>query len=505
MSTPTPKTPAEAAEKPKEPTTPTPAVKEPIVASSPPKEIQFSFKPKEDTQDVTAALGALETDAPISISSSLASRLSSTPATGASPAKPQSTGLLDTSHEVEVKLADPKAELFAAESFELLNVSPEILKGLYAMNFTKPSKIQGRALPLLMAKPYRNFIGQSQSGTGKTGAFTLAALSRVNVSIPQPQTLILAPTRELATQILSVVKAMSQFTQITSCAAVKDSIRRGQAVGDHVIVGTPGTIQDLLKVRAINPQQIAMLIIDEADHMLDRQGMGDQTIRIRRMLGANCQVVLFSATYRDDVRMFAERVVPDANMIQLKREELSVEAIRQLYLDCQNEEQKYETLCNIYGLCNIGQSIIFCHTRNTADKIAARMQSDGHKVTVLHGKLEAADRERIFNSYLAGETKVLITTNLLARGIDVLDVNLVINYDLPLDGRGKPDFETYLHRIGRTGRFGRRGISINFVHDDKSQRDNNEISEFFGKPIARIGTEDLVTLEKELKDALKGR
>ena len=128
---------------------------------------------------------------------------------------------------------------------------------------------------------------------------------------------------------------------------------------------------------------------------------------------------------------------------------------------------------------------------------------DGHKVSVLHGDKDAAERDQIFNSYLAGETKVLITTNVLARGIDVLDVNLVINYDLPTDRDNQPEFETYLHRIGRTGRFGRRGISINFVHDDRSLKVNEEIAKYFGKEIKRIGTDDLVTLEKELKDALK--
>ena len=133
------------------------------------------------------------------------------------------------------------------------------------------------------------------------------------------------------------------------------------------------------------------------------------------------------------------------------------------------------------------------------------MQVDGHKVTVLHGDKLAAERDQIFKSYLSGETKVLITTNVLARGIDVLEVNLVINYDLPVDRRGQPDYETYLHRIGRTGRFGRRGISINFVHDEKSMNLNRMFEQYFGKEIKRIGTDDLVTLEKELKDALKGK
>ncbi|KAI3643036.1 hypothetical protein MP228_001223 [Amoeboaphelidium protococcarum] len=406
--------------------------------------------------------------------------------------------------EVQVKLADPTQHLLSASTFESMNLPPPLLKGLYAMGYQKPSKIQEKALPLLLTTPFRNFIGQSQSGTGKTAAFTLALLCRVNPSVQKAQGIILAPTRELANQILSVVKAMSQFTQISSILATKDSITPGQTVNDHIVVGTPGTLQDLLRKRIIQADAIQVFIIDEADEMLDKQGMGDQTIRVQRFLPPSTQVVLFSATYRDDVRRFAERVVPNANMIQLKREELSVDAIRQLYLECQNSNHRYQVLCDIYGLCNIGQSIIFCGRRDTADQIAAKMAQDGHQITVLHGKLDAADRDRIFNMYRTGQTKVLITTNVMARGIDILDVTLVINYDLPTDGRGRPDFETYLHRIGRTGRFGRRGISINFVYDEQSARVNEEIAKYFGKPIARVGTQDLAQLESDLKAALKG-
>lgn len=133
------------------------------------------------------------------------------------------------------------------------------------------------------------------------------------------------------------------------------------------------------------------------------------------------------------------------------------------------------------------------------------MQQDGHQVTVIHGGMDPTERDRIFNMYRSGETKVLITTNVMARGIDVLDVNLVINYDLPLDQDNRPDYETYLHRIGRTGRFGRTGISINFVHDERSRKNLLDIERYFGKQIRRIGTEDLMTLEKQLKDALKNR
>ncbi|KAI3660300.1 hypothetical protein MP638_001737 [Amoeboaphelidium occidentale] len=421
------------------------------------------------------------------------------------PVKP--TALLESKHDVEIELADDsdRAKLLSATTFEAIISNPDILKGVYAMGYQKPSKIQGTAVPLLLSTPYKNFIGQSQSGSGKTGAFSLTILSRIDKSIGQTQALVLAPTRELANQIISVIKQMSQFSGISSVLAVKDSVPRGGTLSDHIVVGTPGTVQDLLRRKAILADQIRIFVIDEADVMLDHQGMGDQTIKVKKFLPRDCQIVLFSATYREDVARFAERVVPNANKISLKREELSVDAIKQLYIDCQNEEEKARVLSLMYGVCTIGQSIVFCNRKDTSEKIAAKLRADGHLVTVIHGSLDPSERDRIFNSYKNGETKVLISTNVLARGIDVLDVNVVINFDLPTDQRGNPDFETYLHRIGRTGRFGRHGISVNLVHDGKTRSLNAEIEKYFGKMITKVSAEDPVVMEKELKDALKNR
>lgn len=412
--------------------------------------------------------------------------------------------------QVIVHLADRTAAvMLAASTFEELNMPADVLKGVYAQGFLKPSKIQARAIPLLLSQPYRNFIGQSQSGTGKSAAFVLSILARVDLSLKTAQAIVLAPTRELANQILTVVDAMTRFTEIKSTLALKEGIhgvgKSSEPITEHIIIGTPGTVQDLLRRKKIDPSHIKMFVIDEADVMLDMQGLGDQTIRIKRFLPEDCQLILFSATYKDAVHEFAERVVPNANMISLKREELSVDAIKQLYLDCADAHKKYETLVAVYGLCNVGQSIIFVHRRDTADSIAQRMQQDGHQMAVIHAGLDATTRDQVFNSYRDGVTKVLITTNVMARGIDVLDVNLVINYDLPLDVDGRPDFDTYLHRIGRTGRFGRKGISINFVWDQKSMADMKEIENYYGRKITRIATDDLMTLETELKAALKGR
>ncbi|KAI9256629.1 P-loop containing nucleoside triphosphate hydrolase protein [Phascolomyces articulosus] len=422
--------------------------------------------------------------------------------------KEEESNLIKSTHTVQVKLADqqadPNSPLFSVKSFEELGLSEELLKGLYAMKFSKPSKIQERALPLLIANPPRNMIGQSQSGTGKTAAFVLTMLTRVNEGLKQPQAICLAPSRELARQILDVVQEMSKFTQLTSVLAVKDSIPKGRPIQQQIVVGTPGTVQEAMRRRLLLTNNIRIFVLDEADNMLDQAGLGDQSIRIKQQIKTPqpFQVVLFSATFPDHVRKFASRFAPQANEISLKREELSVDLIKQFYMDCDSQEHKYEVLCNLYDILTVSQSIIFCAKRDTADEIAKRMTSMGHAVIALHGKMEPEERDKVMDDFRRGEFKVLITTNVLARGIDILQVSLVVNYDLPLDQRGQPDYEAYLHRIGRTGRFGRTGVSVNFVHDKKSWELMHQIETHFQREITRIPTEDWEEVEKRFKSVL---
>ncbi|KAI9490069.1 P-loop containing nucleoside triphosphate hydrolase protein [Zychaea mexicana] len=421
--------------------------------------------------------------------------------------KDEESNLIKSTHTVQVKLADqqadPNSPLYSVKSFEELGLSPELLKGLYAMKFSKPSKIQERALPLLIANPPRNMIGQSQSGTGKTAAFVLTMLTRVNEAINQPQAICLAPSRELARQILDVVQEMSKFTKLTSVLAVKDSLPKGRPVHQQIVVGTPGTVQEVIRRRLLLTNQVKIFVLDEADNMLDQAGLGDQSIRIKGAIqNRDFQVVLFSATFPDHVRRFATRFAPSANEISLKREELSVDLIKQFYMDCDNQEHKYDVLCNLYDILTVSQSIIFCAKRDTADEIAKRMSGMGHAVVALHGKMTPEERDRVMDDFRRGEFKVLITTNVLARGIDILQVTLVINYDLPLDQRGQPDYEAYLHRIGRTGRFGRTGVSVNFVHDKKSWELMHQIETHFQREITRIPTEDWEEVEKRFKSVL---
>ncbi|KAK9709121.1 RNA helicase required for poly(A+) mRNA export [Basidiobolus ranarum] len=421
--------------------------------------------------------------------------------------KPKHDGLIENEHNVEVRLADlqadPNSPLFSVKSFEELGLHPNLLKGIYDMKFTKPSKIQERALPLLLQNPAKNMIGQSQSGTGKTAAFVLAMLTRIDYEKQTPQAICLAPSRELARQIMDVITQMGKYTKLTTSYAIKDSVPRGQRITSQVVVGTPGTVTDLIKKRMLSTSDVKVFVLDEADNMLDQQGLGDQSIRVKKAMPSGCQIVLFSATFPDNVRDFASKFAPNANEIRLKVEELSVDAIKQFFMDCKSEQHKFEVLTGLYGLLTIGQSIIFVRRRETADEIARRMTAEGHAVISLHGRLEGSERDAVMDSFRTGKSKVLVTTNVIARGIDILQVNLVINYDMPLDSNFKPDPETYLHRIGRTGRFGRTGVSINFVHDRKSWEEMRVIENYLQRPIVKVPTDDWEEIEKILKKAIK--
>ncbi|KLO07630.1 DEAD-domain-containing protein [Schizopora paradoxa] len=409
--------------------------------------------------------------------------------------KAGATDLIKSTFDVQVTLADqqadPNSPLFSVKSFEELGLNPDLLKGLFDMSFSKPSKIQERALPLLLKDPPTNMIGQSQSGTGKTAAFVLTMLSRVDFSIPSPQAICVAPTRELARQIMAVAATMGKYTSVRTDYAIKTEQKVTEPLSGHIVVGTPGTIVDYVRRRLIDASKVKVLVLDEADNMLDQENLSEQCIKIKNSLvkEGRPQIVLFSATFPDRVRTFASRFAPNANKIELKKEELSVEGIKQFYMDCKDEESKYEILVQIYNLLTVGQSIIFAKTRTTADRIAQRMSQEGHKVASLHGAKEA-------------------------RGIDILQVNVVVNYDLPMmsdkaesatyDPRHEtPDVETYLHRIGRTGRFGRKGVSINFVHNQKTWQDMHMIEEALGKKITRVDTNDVDVMEETLKKALK--
>jgi len=248
-----------------------------------------------------------------------------------------------------------------------------------------------------------------------------------------------------------------------------------------------------------------MLVLDEADMMIltGTEGMGDQTIQIRRKLPEKTQILLFSATFPDQVRKFAVAMAPNAAKIIVKREELTLEGIKQFYMETESHFNKFQILTDLYGILKIGQSIVFVQTRETAKNLCAQMREKGYGVSLLHGaEMPPEERDKVMEDFKTGKTTVLVSTNVLARGIDVLQVTLVVNYDIPMTYDRKPDPTTYIHRIGRSGRFGRKGVAINFVHDDNSKRALGEIADHFGAKISQLPTDDYEEVELLIKKAL---
>jgi translation initiation factor 4A len=344
------------------------------------------------------------------------------------------------------------------DNFDNLGLQEDLLRGIYAYGFEKPSAIQQRAImPLVKG---HDMIAQAQSGTGKTATFTIGILQRLDFSVSECQALILAPTRELAQQIQKVVVALGDYlgAKCHACIGgtrVSDDISKLRS-GVHIVVGTPGRVYDMLCRNVLRPDRIKLFILDEADEMLSR-GFKDQIYDIFQALPPRVQVGLFSATMPSEALEITERFMREPVRILVKRDELTLEGIKQFYIAVDREEWKLDTLCDLYDTLNITQAVIFCNTRRKVDYLTDKMRAREFTVSSTHGDVGQKERDVILNEFRTGSSRVLITTDLLARGIDVQQVSLVINYDLPRN------LENYIHRIGRSGRFGRKGVAINFV------------------------------------------
>jgi len=344
------------------------------------------------------------------------------------------------------------------ESFDEMGLKDELLRGVYSYGFERPSAIQQKGIkPIILG---RDTIGQAQSGTGKTATFSIGMLQLVDISLNQCQGLVVAPTRELAQQIHRVVTQLGDFMQIKCHACiggtvVRDDIRTLER-GVHIVVGTPGRVFDMISRDHLNTQALKLLILDEADEMLSR-GFKEQIQEIFKRLPGNIQVALFSATMPPEILQITEQFMRDPIRILVKKDELTLEGIKQYYIAIEKDDWKFDTLCDLYENLDIAQAIIYCNTRKRVDQVTQSMTEKDFVVSAMHGEMEHSTRESIMREFRTGSSRVLITTDLLARGIDVQQVSLVINYDMPAN------YENYLHRIGRSGRFGRKGVAINFV------------------------------------------
>lgn len=328
-------------------------------------------------------------------------------------------------------------------------------------DFEKPSAIQQRAImPIIRG---RDVIAQAQSGTGKTATFSISMLQTIDTALRETQALVLSPTRELATQIQSVVLALGDYMNVQCHAciggtSVGEDIRKLE-YGQHIVSGTPGRVFDMIRRRNLRTKNIKMLILDESDELLN-MGFKDQIYDIYRYLPPATQVVLLSATLPNDVLEMTTKFMTDPVRILVKRDELTLEGIKQFFVAVEKEEWKFDTLSDLYDSLTITQAVIFCNTRRKVDWLAERMRENNFQISSMHGEMQQKERDAIMNEFRQGSSRVLITTDVWARGIDVQNVSLVINYDLPTNR------ENYIHRIGRSGRFGRKGVAINFVTVD---------------------------------------
>jgi len=354
------------------------------------------------------------------------------------------------------------------ESFDDYDLNENLLRGIYSYGFEKPSAIQQRGIkPILDG---RDTIGQAQSGTGKTAAFAIGCLQRIDYGLDACQALILAPTRELANQIQKVCLALGDYNSVKChCCiggtSVRDDIDKLR-VGQHLVVGTPGRVFDMVSKRNLRIDDLITFVLDEADEMLSR-GFKDQIYDIFKCLPPNVQVCLFSATMPPEILDMSSKFMRDAVRILVKKDELTLEGIRQFYVAIEKEEWKLDTLCDLYETLTITQAIIYCNTRRKVDFLADQLAKRDFTISTMHAELDQKERDLVMREFRSGSSRVLISTDLLARGIDVQQVSLVINFDLP------QNMENYLHRIGRSGRFGRKGVAINFVtnNDVRAMKD----------------------------------
>uniref|UniRef100_A0A673YMU4 RNA helicase n=1 Tax=Salmo trutta TaxID=8032 RepID=A0A673YMU4_SALTR len=328
------------------------------------------------------------------------------------------------------------------DSFDEMNLGEKLLRGIYAYGFEKPSAIQQRAI-LPCIKGY-DVIAQAQSGTGKTATFAISILQQIDMELKGTQALVLAPTRELAQQIQKVILALGDYMG-ASCHAciggtnVRNEVTKLQAEAPHIVVGTPGRVFDMLNRKYLASKNIKMFVLDEADEMLSR-GFKDQIYEIFQKLPTSTQVVLLSATMPQDVLEVTKKFMREPIRILVKKEELTLEGIRQFYINVEKEEWKLDTLCDLYETLTITQAVIFINTRRKVDWLTEKMHARDFTVSALHGDMDQKERDLIMREFRSGSSRVLITTDLLARGIDVQQVSLVINYDLPTNR------ENYIHR-----------------------------------------------------------
>ena len=362
-------------------------------------------------------------------------------------------------------------------SFEDLDINDDLLRGIYSYGFEKPSKIQYKSLPIFDSG--KDMIAQSQSGTGKTGAFSIGILNNLDIKMKKTQYIVLTPTHELAKQIYSVIENLGARMDISICKVIgktniNDSIKE-LSRDPQIIIATPGRLYDMISKKHIFTNNIKTLIIDEADEMLS-SGFMEVLQNIIRCIPKTSQMCLFSATMPKEIIDLTENFMNNPEKLLINRDELTLEGIKQFYIDLKQYNWKFDVLYDIYETINVTQSIIYVNSKNVLNNLYDRLSRDEFPVSYIHGDMQTSEREKNLNDFKNGTTRIMLSTDLLSRGIDIQQLSLVINFDLP---RNK---ETYIHRIGRSGRYGRKGTAINFVTSEDIDH-MREIQKFYNTKI----------------------
>lgn len=391
------------------------------------------------------------------------------------------------------------SELLSKSSFEDLKIPEIVVKALRSMDFKNPSTIQQKSIPEIATG--NDVAFQSHSGSGKTIAFLVGALSKIDLEVKEPQVVIITPTRDLSKQIYAVLEKFKETIEFTSLQALPDIMeeRQGGSVTEQILIGSPGTMKRVLQ-SVTNTRKIKMVILDEADALLQEE-MGAQTVSVVRKIPEK-QLVLFSATFSNEMKGAIKMLSREIKTWYLEESNIKPDNITQFYMEV-DERKKQETLRKLYEMISVGQSIIFVETRDKAGSVQRDLKRDGFDSELLHGQLTKPERDDVINRFKNGEIKVLVTTNVLSRGLDVPQLNLAVNYDMPRKMTGGADVETYVHRIGRTGRFNRAGVSVTFITGERDRADLATIQRAVSSPIKYINLDSLkkaITEKQKLEE-----
>lgn len=372
-----------------------------------------------------------------------------------------------------------KYEIKEYFDFEDMGLKENLLRGIYAYGFEKPSPIQTKGIMPIIDGKY--VIAQSQSGTGKTATFTIGMLQRIDDNIKEPQAIVVANTRELANQIVYVTEALSLYMKEVKVSVCIGGTDTGKSIkdlqGSQIIVGTPGRINMLIKNNKLNTNYLKLLIVDEADELLSNSFI-PQLKEMVESIPEESQICLFSATMQNKIGI-TKKFMVDPVYILVNKDQLTLDGIRQFYISIPEENWKFDTLCDLYNMISISQSIIYVNGKKKADWLQQELEKKDFMVSVIHSDMSMVERTQVINDFRKGKIRILIATDLIARGIDIQQVSIVLNYDVPMDK------ESYIHRIGRSGRFGRKGVAINFA-TKREEKQLDEIKMFYHTQIEQM-------------------